>query len=84
VYLAELGEAIRQHPRVRLGASPRGLLIWLRVAQAWALLKGRPFVTPDDVQAVALPVLGVRLILDSLDAGTLLGQVLEQVRVPAL
>ena len=82
-YLAELGEAIRQHPQVRLGVSPRGLLIWLRTAQAWAALKRRPFVTPDDIQAVALPVVGVRLLLDSLDVGTLLGQVFERVRVPA-
>ena len=82
-YLAELDEAIRQHPQVRLGVSPRGLLLWLRVAQAWAALKRRPFITPDDVQAVASPVLGVRLVLDSLDVGTLLDQVLEQVRVPA-
>jgi MoxR-like ATPase len=82
-YLAELGEEIRRHPEVRLGASPRGLLIWLRTAQAWATLKGRAFVTPDDVQAVALPVLDVRLVLDSLDVETVLGQVLEGVRVPA-
>jgi MoxR-like ATPase len=82
-YLAELGEEIRRHPEVRLGASPRGLLIWLRTAQAWATLKGRAFVTPDDVQAVALPVLDVRLVLDSLDAETVLAQVLERVRVPA-
>jgi MoxR-like ATPase len=82
-YLAELGEEIRRHPEVRLGASPRGLLIWLRTAQAWATLKGRAFVTPDDVQAVALPVLDVRLVLDSLDVETVLAQVLERVRVPA-
>ena len=60
-YLASLGEAIRNHPRVTLGISPRGLLIWLRLAQAWATLRGRDFVTPDDVQAVALPVLEARL-----------------------
>jgi MoxR-like ATPase len=53
------------------------------VAQAWAALKRRSFVTPDDVQAVARPVLGVRLVLDGLDAGTLLDEVLGQVRVPA-
>jgi MoxR-like ATPase len=82
-YLAELGEAVRQHTQVRLGVSPRGLLIWLRVAQAWAALKGRSFVTPDDVQEVALPVLDVRLVLDGLDTATLLEQVFDQVRVPA-
>jgi MoxR-like ATPase len=82
-YLAELGEAIRRHPQVRLGASPRGLLLWLRVAQAWAVLRKRSFVTPDDIQAVARPVLDVRLVLDGVDVGTLVDQVLEQVEVPA-
>jgi MoxR-like ATPase len=82
-YLAELGEAIGGRPEARFGVSPRGLLIWLRVAQAWALLKGRRFVTPDDVQAVALPVLDVRLVLDDLDTQALLELVFDEVRVPA-
>jgi MoxR-like ATPase len=81
-YLADLGEAVRRHPQVRLGVSPRGLLIWLRVAQAWAVLRGRTFVSPDDVQAVAAPVLDVRLVLDGTDTRSLLHQVLEQVPVP--
>jgi MoxR-like ATPase len=67
---------------VRLGVSPRGLLIWLRVAQAWAVLRGRTFVTPDDVQAVAAPVLDVRLVLDGADTRTLLHQVLDRTPVP--
>src|SRR5262249_9204078 len=60
-YLADLARATRGHRQVTLGLSPRGLLIWQRVAQAWAFLKHRPFVTPDDVQQVATPVLSVRL-----------------------
>ena len=60
-YLVDLGRVTRSHPQVTLGLSPRGLLIWQRVAQAWAFLHQRPFVTPDDVQKVAGPVLGVRL-----------------------
>jgi MoxR-like ATPase len=60
-YLIDLAHATRTHPQVPLGLSPRGLLIWQRVSQAWALLNGRGFVTPDDVKAVAGPVLGVRL-----------------------
>jgi MoxR-like ATPase len=67
-YLVDLAAATRTDPRVALGLSPRGLLTWQRVAQAWAFLKGRPFVTPDDVQDVARPVLSVRLGLDP-DAG---------------
>ena len=60
-YLVNLARATRSHPEFALGLSPRGLLVWQRVAQAWAYLRGRPYVTPDDVQAVAVPVLAVRL-----------------------
>lgn len=78
-YLIELARMTREHPRVLLGISPRGLLIWQRVAQAKAYLAGRDFVTPDDIQSTAVPVLSVRLgvehgdplpvIMDILDAG---------------
>lgn len=80
-YLIDLGQVTRSHPRVTLGLSPRGLLIWQRVSQAWAFLRGRPFVTPDDVLAVAKPVLNVRL---GIDAGqeSIIDQILAQVPVP--
>jgi MoxR-like ATPase len=81
-YLVDLGRATRAHPKVTLGLSPRGLLIWQRVAQAWAFLKGRPFVTPDDVQEVAGPVLGVRLGLAPDATHAVLDQLLETVPVP--
>ncbi len=60
-YLVALAHATRTHRQVTLGLSPRGLLIWQRLAQARAFLAGRGYVTPDDVQDVAEPVLGVRL-----------------------
>ena len=47
---------------VRLGASPRASLHLLRASRAWAALAGRDFVIPDDVQALALPVLAHRLL----------------------
>ena len=81
-YLVDLGRATRTHPKVALGLSPRGILIWQRVAQAWACLKERPFVTPDDVQEVAAPVLGVRLGLASDAAGSVIDQLIESVSVP--
>ncbi|WP_246173682.1 AAA family ATPase [Limnoglobus roseus] len=81
-YLVDLGRATRSHPKVTLGLSPRGLLIWQRVAQAWAFLKDRPFVTPDDVQDVAAPVLGVRLGLAPDAAGGVIHHLLEAVSVP--
>jgi MoxR-like ATPase len=60
-YLVALAQATRSHRQVNLGLSPRGLLIWQRLAQARAFLDGRAYVTPDDVQDVAEPVLAVRL-----------------------
>jgi MoxR-like ATPase len=81
-YLVDLGRATRSHPQVTLGLSPRGLLIWQRVAQAWAFLRQRPFVTPDDVQQVALPVLGVRLGITTEATANVLKQIVESVPVP--
>jgi MoxR-like ATPase len=81
-YLVDLGRATRAHPQVTLGLSPRGLLMWQRVAQAWAFLRQRPFVTPDDVQQVAQPVLGVRLGAASEATINVLKQIVESVPVP--
>jgi MoxR-like ATPase len=81
-YLVDLARATRAHPQVTLGLSPRGLLQWQRVAQAWALLHQRPFVTPDDVQEVAYPVLGVRLGITPEATAKVLRQIVESVPVP--
>jgi MoxR-like ATPase len=63
-YVSTLAEASRNHPHVRLGASMRGCLALVRTAKVWALAEGRPQVIPDDVKALAEPVLCHRLILD--------------------
>lgn len=81
-YLVDLGRASRSHPRVTLGLSPRGILVWQRVAQARAFLAERSFVTPDDVQSVAGPVLGVRLGLASGDAAGVMEDLFGTVPVP--
>jgi MoxR-like ATPase len=62
-YIVDLAEASRQHPDVALGASPRASLCLLKCARARALLEGRPYFTHEDVQRVALGVLGHRLIV---------------------
>lgn len=62
-YLVEVAQASRVHPKVALGISPRGTLAWMRAAQAFAYLKGRRYVTPDDVKAIAQSVLSHRLLL---------------------
>jgi MoxR-like ATPase len=81
-YLVDLGRATRAHPQVTLGLSPRGLLTWQRVAQAWAFLRQRPFVTPDDVQRVAGPVLAVRLGTAAEATPKVLNGILNAVPVP--
>jgi MoxR-like ATPase len=62
-YSVSLASYTRSHQRVVLGASPRASLSLLRASKAHAVLAGRPFVTPDDVRAVAIPVLAHRLVL---------------------
>jgi MoxR-like ATPase len=81
-YLIDLARATRAHAQVTLGLSPRGTLIWQRVAQAWAYLKGRPFVTPDDIQDVACPVLEVRLGQDAVASPRLVAELLASVPIP--
>lgn len=61
-YITKLTEATRKHPNAHLGVSPRGALALLKAAQLYALLKARTFVTPDDVKAVAVPVMAHRII----------------------
>lgn len=60
-YIAALAQASRSFPGVELGVSPRGSLALYRASQAYALVRGGEFVTPEDVKAVAVPVLAHRL-----------------------
>lgn len=62
-YIVSLAEESRQHPDVLLGASPRAALALLRAARARAILDGRHYFTHEDVQEVALSVLGHRMIV---------------------
>jgi MoxR-like ATPase len=56
--------ATRAHPDLLFGASPRASVALYRAAQAAAFLAGRDFVMPDDIKALAAPVLGHRLVVD--------------------
>jgi MoxR-like ATPase len=60
-YAVSLVAATRAHPELRLGASPRATLHLVRACRAYAALGGRDYVIPDDVQALAAPVLAHRL-----------------------
>ncbi|MCS6901314.1 MAG: MoxR family ATPase [Polyangiaceae bacterium] len=62
-YLLRLVVATREHPEIELGVSTRGALAYFRAAQARAFLAGRSYVSPDDVQRLAGPVLAHRLAL---------------------
>ena len=60
-YCVALATATRTHQHVLMGASPRGSLGLLLCARAYAVVRGRDFVTPEDVKAVAVPVLAHRI-----------------------
>lgn len=62
-YIVHLSNQTRQHPEVYLGASPRGSLALYRTGQARAAMKGRDFVLPDDIKALAVSTLAHRVIL---------------------
>lgn len=81
-YLVDLGAATRNHPAIELGLSPRGLITWQRVAQAWAFLQDRKFVIPDDIQAVSLPVLKLRITGSSEMSETIIREIVESVAIP--
>jgi MoxR-like ATPase len=87
-YVADIVQATRSHPDLRLGVSTRGMLTLLAVARALALGEGRLFVTPDDIKMLADPVLAHRLVADSvaeIDGVTtrdVLAHILDTVAVP--
>lgn len=63
-YMVDIVEATRKGEHVIMGISPRGSLALLRGVKAYAYLDGRDYVTPDDVKALAVPVLAHRVVLD--------------------
>jgi MoxR-like ATPase len=87
-YAVDLARATRQSPSVKLGVSPRGTTALLAAAKAWAWLNGFDAITPDHVQAMALPVLRHRIQLrpeaelEGVSADTILRSILQQVQVP--
>ena len=87
-YAVDLARATRQSPSVKLGVSPRGTVALLSAAKAWAWLQGFDAITPDHVQAMALPVLRHRIQLrpeaelEGVSADAILRSILQQVQVP--
>jgi MoxR-like ATPase len=87
-YILDLVDGTRAHPEVLLGASTRAALALYRAAQAFAVTAGRDYVVPDDVKALAEPVLAHRLVSRGWgqgglpDAGPFVREVLGKLRVP--
>ena len=87
-YVATLAAATRQEPALQLGASTRAAIALIHGAQACALLDGRDFILPEDVQHMALPVLSHRVVLNpearmkGVSAEQVLMTILKNVAVP--
>ena len=87
-YIADIVRATRDHPDAALGASPRGGLALMRASRANAVLRGRSFVTPDDVRAVAHRVLDHRILVRGLTrwnreaSGAVIDEVIGRLPVP--
>lgn len=87
-YIAEIVRKTREHPQVEVGSSPRGSLALLKASRAMALMRGRDFVTPDDIKTLAVDALAHRLILrveDSMkqvDERKIVKEILDTVSVP--
>jgi MoxR-like ATPase len=87
-YIVSVVEATRRHPDVYLGASPRGSLALVKTSQAKAAIRGRDFVSPDDIKELADPALAHRLILSPaarlkhVDARAIVNEIVNSVPVP--
>ncbi|MEW4488259.1 MoxR family ATPase [Thalassoglobus sp. JC818] len=88
-YLVDIVARTRNHPLIRLGVSPRGSLMFFRAVQSAAFLSHRDFVTPDDVQRMAIHVLPHRLSLmpkaryGSMTKAQVIQEILSELPVPA-
>ncbi len=87
-YLVDVVRATRQHESVLVGAGPRATQSLIMASRAYAAISGRDFVTPDDIKAMAVPVLEHRLILrpefeiEGLSVSEVIQQILQQIAVP--
>lgn len=87
-YIVALAQQTRQHRKVYLGVSPRASIALMKAAQAYAFMRGRDFVTPDDVQYLVPYVFGHRLILqpearyEGVLAETIIEDIIRSTEVP--
>lgn len=87
-YIVKLVYSSRTHPKVEVGASPRGSLALVKLSRAHAAYHGRDYVVPDDVKAVSIMALAHRLIIKTADflsgtrSTTVISELLESVEAP--
>ena len=90
MYMVEVVARTREDPRVLVGSSPRGSQALLKTARAAAAMRGRDFVTPDDVKSIAELAIAHRIILKpehqikGLEAGEVMQSILREVPVPTV
>ena len=87
-YIVEISNATRNHPDTTLGVSPRASINLMKGAKAFAMLQERDYVTPDDVKAIAVPVMSHRVLLSpsarmrGINQSSIVNEALEQTSVP--
>ena len=87
-YIAQIVGATRKNPWISLGASPRASLAILNASKALAATRGRDFITPEDINEMALPVLRHRILLtpekemEGTSTDTVINQLIEKTEVP--
>lgn len=87
-YIVAIANATRNHPNIYLGVSPRGSLALFRAAQAFAAMRGRNYVIPDDVKLLTKPTLAHRIIVTpaarvrSITSSEALDEILQSIPVP--
>lgn len=87
-YIAKIVIETRENPLIYLGASPRASIAILNAAKANAVIRGRDFLTPDDIKDVVAPILNHRIIIspdkemEGLTADKIVKQILDQIELP--
>ncbi len=87
-YIAQIVTKTRQHPLLYMGGSPRASIALLNTSKAWALIKGRDFVIPDDIRDMADAVLNHRVVvspereMEGITGEFVIQQIIESIEVP--
>jgi MoxR-like ATPase len=89
-YIVELVNQSRSHSDLELGASPRGSIALMKMAQAWAVINERDYIIPDDIKEIAAAVLAHRIIIKSksrlrgADKEKIVKEIIRRTEVPVI